>query len=132
MDGSTTGGAGGTAGTAGSAPDRATNSLSGLMAAQFLCAFVDKAWNLVIALCMLRASGVIDDRGELTASDEVQQRAYAIAFAVFLVPLMIASIPSAILADRFSKRSIMVNSMGLLTGLVALGTAILYVNPTGD
>jgi len=131
MDGSTTGGAGGTAGTAGSAPDRATNSLSGLMAAQFLCAFVDKAWNLVIALCMLRASGVIDDRGELTASDEVQQRAYAIAFAVFLVPLMIASIPSAILADRFSKRSIMVNSMGLLTGLVALGTAILYVNPTG-
>ena len=49
MDGSTTGGAGGTAGTAGSAPDRATNSLSGLMAAQFLCAFVDKAWNLVIA-----------------------------------------------------------------------------------
>jgi MFS family permease len=101
------------------------------MAAQFLCAFVDKAWNLVLALCTLRGAGLIDERGELTASDEVQQRSYAIAFAVFLIPLMVASIPSAILADRFSKRSIMVNSMGMLTGLVALGTAILAVNPTG-
>jgi acyl-[acyl-carrier-protein]-phospholipid O-acyltransferase/long-chain-fatty-acid--[acyl-carrier-protein] ligase len=131
MDGSTTGAADAGAIAEGSAPNRAANPLSGLMAAQFLCAFVDKAWNLVIALCTLRANGLIDEHGELTASDEVQQRSYAIAFAVFLVPLMLASIPSAILADRFSKRSIMVNSMGMLTGLVALGTAILAVNPTG-
>jgi acyl-[acyl-carrier-protein]-phospholipid O-acyltransferase/long-chain-fatty-acid--[acyl-carrier-protein] ligase len=112
-------------------PERRSAPIGALLLAQFLCSFVDKAWNFVIALCALRGNGLIDEHGVVSASDEVQQRTYAIAFAVFLVPWMLASIPSALLADRFSKRSIMITSMGMLTLLVGIGTVILAFNPTG-
>jgi acyl-[acyl-carrier-protein]-phospholipid O-acyltransferase/long-chain-fatty-acid--[acyl-carrier-protein] ligase len=115
----------------GAAAARPSPRIGALLLAQFLCTFVDKAWNLVIAQCALRHAGMIDDSGQLVVSEQMQQRTYTFYFMVFTVPVMLASVPSALLADRFSKRTILTMSMGLLVLLVGVGTVILAVNPTG-
>ncbi len=60
--------------------------------------------------------------------DEAQllsQRQTMLAFVVFIVPLMVCSLPASALADRVSKRSIILGAKLLELLLMLIGTAVL-------
>ncbi len=104
-------------------------SLRPLLVTQFLGAFNDNAWKLVVAvLAMREVSARIPAGPALEAAS--QNRAMA-AFVVFTLPLLLVSIPAGALADRFSKRSVLVWSKALELLLMLAATASLLVTPSG-
>src|SRR5574342_743582 len=100
--------------------------LRGLLLAQFCGAFNDNAWKLVVALLGMRA---IAATGVLTgpALEAASQTQTTTAFVVFTVPLMLISLPAGVLADRVSKRSIIIALKGIEVGLMAAGTVALLL-----
>ena len=107
----------------------ARRPLAGLLTAQFFGAFNDNALKLLVALL----AGGIAAASEATADAKeiATQTQTTIAFVVFTLPLMLFSLPSAFLADRFSKRSIII-AMKVLELLVMVGGLIvLKNNPAG-
>ena len=102
--------------------------LGGLLAAQFFGAFNDNAIKLMVALFAAAAAtvGLADSQRELATQEQLM-----IATVVFTLPLMLFSLPSALIADRFSKRSIILAAK-LLELLVMLGAAaVFYFSPPG-
>jgi len=95
--------------------------LAGLLVAQFLGAFNDNAWKQIVVLLVIDAA-----RGEAGA-----QRAAALAQVTLMVPLMLVSLPAGLLADRLSKRSVILAMKWLELALMLAGTAALYANPAG-
>src|SRR5207249_4258014 len=72
--------------------------MRGLVVANALGSFNDNAWKIVVALLALRAlraSGVAGPGLEMGA-----QRQASLAFIIFTVPLVLASLPAGVLADR--------------------------------
>lgn len=90
-----------------SAMSEPTHPLRGLLIAQFLGAFNDNAWKLIVALLGIRA--VAAQVGPSGPAFEVASQAQAtLAFVVFTLPLMVVSIPAGVLADRLSKRTVII------------------------
>ncbi|MCH8241887.1 MAG: MFS transporter [Planctomycetes bacterium] len=104
--------------------------LRGLLVSQFFGAFNDNAWKLFVALLAIRAitAAMIDSGGDL---DAASQRQTMIAFGVFTLPLIFFSLPAGTLADRLSKRSLILAMKGAEIGLMAAGTVALYLDPRG-
>jgi len=75
-------------------------SLRSLLAAQFLGAFNDNAWKLMVILLLER---------QLRSPDEgdLQQTA-KLGFIVLTIPLVLFSLPAGWLADRVSKRTVVI------------------------
>ena len=70
--------------------------------------------------------------GQGTVAEEMaRQTQTTIVFVVFTIPLMLFSLPSALLADRFSKRSIIIAMKVCELVLMAAGTAVLVRDPDG-
>src|SRR5687767_2133546 len=83
-----------------------TSPLRGLLIAQFCGAFNDNAWKLMVALLAIRqlaSTGVSGPEFE-TAS----QTQTTLAFVVFTFPLAVVSIVAGLLADRVSKRTVII------------------------
>ncbi len=99
----------------------ALRPIRGLVAAQFLGAFNDSAWKQLVILLAVGAA----------ASESQGQSGTAIAQIVLMVPLMLASLPAGVLADRAGKRSIIVAMKGVELALMTLGTLALAFNPVG-
>ncbi len=95
--------------------------LGGLFVTQFLGAFNDNAWKQIVIFLAIGAAA--------TAGDGQKQT--AIAQIVIMVPLMLFSMPAGLLADRFSKRSIIVGSKVFELALMLMGVAALIVQPDG-
>ncbi|HSB69632.1 MAG TPA: acyl-[ACP]--phospholipid O-acyltransferase [Candidatus Methylomirabilis sp.] len=104
--------------------------LRGLLLAQFCGAFNDNAWKLVVALLGMRA---IATTGAVSgpALEAASQTQTTTAFVVFTVPLMLISLPAGVLADRVSKRSIIITMKAIEVGLMAAGAAALLLAPSG-
>jgi acyl-[acyl-carrier-protein]-phospholipid O-acyltransferase/long-chain-fatty-acid--[acyl-carrier-protein] ligase len=100
---------------------RALRSIRGLVVAQFLGAFNGSAWKYL--LIFLAIGGA--------ATESQGQAGTAIAQIVLMVPLMLASLPAGVLADRAGKRSIIVGTKAAELGLMALGTLVLVLSPSG-
>ena len=85
-------------------PNRPTDTprhpLAGLLVAQFLGAFNDNAFKMVV---LLLALATVPKGDEAAAQYET-----TLAFVVFTLPLMLGSLPAMALGDRFGKRDLIV------------------------
>lgn len=104
--------------------------LLGLLIAQFLVVFNGSAWKfLVVLLAIKGAAAEVGESGP--AYEAFSQTQTTVAFVVFTLPLMLMSLPASVLADRLSKRSVLVAMKALEVALLAVGTAALFVAPSG-
>ena len=95
--------------------------LLGLLIAQALGSFNDNAWKQIVALLAV---------GAATSPTEGMARA-AFPQIVLMIPLMVVSLPAGALADRLSKRTVIVAMKLLEVALMLAGTAVLHEHPTG-
>ena len=96
-------------------------AMGGLLTTQFLGAFNDNAWKQLVILLAVAAA----------ASEAEGQRQTAIAQIVLMIPLMAISLPAGVLADRVSKKSVIVSMKAFELALMVLGAALLWWIPTG-
>ncbi|HJT20229.1 MAG TPA: acyl-[ACP]--phospholipid O-acyltransferase [Nitrospira sp.] len=110
-------------------PSESHHPLRGLLIAQFCGAFNDNAWKLTVALLGIRQVAAIVAPGpELEAASQNQT---TLAFVVFTLPLALVSIVAGVLADRVSKRTVIIMMKCVEVLLMAAATAALWVNPAG-
>jgi acyl-[acyl-carrier-protein]-phospholipid O-acyltransferase / long-chain-fatty-acid--[acyl-carrier-protein] ligase len=112
--------------TPGPAPEIAGNGrerhgLRGLLIAQIFGQFNDQAWKqLVILLAMAAVAGEAE-----------KQERIAWVTMMLLIPLTVISLPAGVLADRLSKRSVLISMKVLELILMLAGAAALYHQPQG-
>ena len=99
-----------------------------LLAAQFLAAFNDNA--LRLALVLLGIGSVTAGLAAPEAQAAAQSRA-TLVFVVFTLPLTLMSIPAGVLADRVSKRSVIVATKAVELGLMLSLIPALGFDPAG-
>lgn len=105
--------------------------LRGVIIAQFLVVFNSGAWKYLVVLLALRAArDTIGTEGALYDAYSYEQT--TIAFCIFTIPFIIISLPAGVLADRVSKRTILVATKAFEVVLLAAGTASLAAQPAGD
>jgi acyl-[acyl-carrier-protein]-phospholipid O-acyltransferase/long-chain-fatty-acid--[acyl-carrier-protein] ligase len=111
-------------------PPSFRHPLRGLLTAQFFGAFNDNAWKLLVALLAIRQ--VTADVGPTGPAFEAGSQTQAtIAFVVFTLPLMLFSIVAGVLADRMSKRTVIVSMKVVEVALMTAGALALWINPAG-
>lgn len=97
--------------------------------AQFCGAFNDNAWKLMVALLAIRqATTGLTPGPEL---ETVAQTQTAMAFVVFTLPLVLLSLVGGTLADRLSKRSVIIAIKVVEVFLMGSATVALWLNPAG-
>ena len=95
--------------------------MRGLFITQFLGAFNDNAWKQIVIFLAIAA-----------ASSPAEGQAHtAIAQIVLMIPLVLISIPAGVLADRLSKRAIIVGTKLFELALMLAGVAVLIARPEG-
>src|ERR1043165_1017632 len=105
------------------------NPLRGLLIAQFCGAFNDNAWKLMVALLAIRyATAGMAPGPDL---ETVAQTQTAMAFVIFTLPLMLLSLVGGTLADRVSKRTVIISIKVVEVCLMSAGTVALWLNPAG-
>lgn len=106
-----------------------SHPLRGLLIAQFCGAFNDNAWKLMVALLAIRqlASTMAPGSDFETAS----QTQTSLAFVVFTLPLALVSIVAGVLADRVSKRTVIILMKSVEVLLMSAATVALWINPAG-
>jgi acyl-[acyl-carrier-protein]-phospholipid O-acyltransferase / long-chain-fatty-acid--[acyl-carrier-protein] ligase len=109
--------------------ETASHPLRGLLIAQFCGAFNDNAWKLMVALLGIRQVSAILAPGP--ALETAAQTETTLAFVVFTLPLMLTSIVAGVLADRVSKRTVMIMMKGVEVCLMTAATLALFINPAG-
>ena len=107
------------------------NPLRGLLVTQFFGAFNDNAWKLIVALLAIeRIRGEVGDVGpEFEAAAQLQTM---LPFMVISLALMLFSLPAGVVADRLSKRTVIIAAKGVEILLMAVGTLLLWSNPSGS
>lgn len=115
--------------SAGPTTQSVSHPLRGLLIAQFCGAFNDNAWKLMVALLAIRqATAGMAPGPEL---ETVAQTQTAMAFVIFTLPLMLLSLVGGTLADRVSKRTVIISIKVVEVFLMAAGTVALWLNPAG-
>ena len=107
-----------------------THPLRGLLVAQFLGAFNDNAWKLIVALLAMKAAAA-GTGGAGPAYEAASQSRTTLSFLVFTLPLMLVSLPAGALADRVSKRTVIIAMKAVEVCLMVAGTLALLASP-GD
>lgn len=102
--------------------------LGALLVSQLFGAFNDNAWKLLVIVLAKRA--LVDLPGDERAADE--QELAKLAFVVFTLPLLVFSLPAGFLADRVSKRNLIVGMKGVELLLMCLGAAVLARDPSAQ
>jgi acyl-[acyl-carrier-protein]-phospholipid O-acyltransferase/long-chain-fatty-acid--[acyl-carrier-protein] ligase len=106
-----------------------SHPLRGLLIAQFFGAFNDNAWKLMVALLAIRqATAGLTPGPELEASAQTQT---ALTFIIFTLPLVLLSLIGGTLADRVSKRTVIISIKVVEVLLMSAGTVALWLNPAG-
>ncbi|MFI5460249.1 MAG: acyl-[ACP]--phospholipid O-acyltransferase [Isosphaerales bacterium] len=95
--------------------------LRGLLVAQFLGQFNDQAWKQLVILLAMAA----------VVSEAEKQERTAIVTMILLSPLMLISLPAGVLADRVSKRTVILAMKVFELALMLAGTAALFNQPDG-
>lgn len=103
--------------------------LRGLLIAQFCGAFNDNAWKLMVALLAIRQlAAAIAPGPEFETASQTQT---TLAFVVFTLPLALVSLVAGVLADRVSKRTVIILMKSVEVLLMSAATAALWINPAG-
>ena len=102
--------------------------LKSLLVTQFFGAFNDNAWKLIVTFLAIRAlqSGFTGTEAEFQVASQFQT---TLAFSVLTLPLMLFSLPAGLLADRVSKRSVIISMKFLEVVLMFLAALSLFVAP---
>ncbi|HSA65467.1 MAG TPA: acyl-[ACP]--phospholipid O-acyltransferase [Nitrospira sp.] len=106
-----------------------THRLRGLLIAQFCGAFNDNAWKLMVALLAIRQLASTNAPGP--AFEAASQTQTTLAFVVFTFPLVVISIVAGVLADRVSKRTIIISMKSVEVLLMGAAAFALWFNPAG-
>ena len=107
----------------------ASHPLRGLLIAQFFGAFNDNAWKLMVALLAIRqATTGMAPGPELETAAQTQT---ALTYIIFTLPLVLLSLVGGTLADRLSKRTVIIAIKVVEVLLMSAGTVALWWNPTG-
>ena len=93
------------------------HGLRGLLVAQIFGQFNDQAWKQIVILLAMAA---------VVGEAEKQER-IAIVTMMLLIPLTIVSLPAGVLADRMSKRSVLIAMKALELVLMLAGAAALFI-----
>ena len=108
---------------------KTTSPLRGLLIAQFCGAFNDNAWKLMVALLAIRQlASTMAPGSEFETASQTQT---TLAFVVFTAPLALVSTVAGLLADRVSKRTIIILMKSVEMLLMSAATAALWINPAG-
>ena len=101
--------------------------LRGLLIAQFIGAFNDNAWKLIVFTLATRPLS-----GSLSAEafEYGSQMQATLALLVFLIPMMLFSLPAGGLSDRMSKRSLIIAVKVIELLLMIAAAAVLFISPT--
>ncbi|HSB15259.1 MAG TPA: acyl-[ACP]--phospholipid O-acyltransferase [Bryobacteraceae bacterium] len=103
--------------------------MRGLLIAQFCGAFNDNAWKLMVALLAIRqATAHMAPGPELETAAQTQT---ALTFIIFTLPLVLLSLVGGTLADRLSKRTVIIAIKIVEVLLMSAGTVALWLNPAG-
>lgn len=104
--------------------------LRALLIAQSLGVFNDNAWKIIVFLLAIRriTSQVGASRPAFEAASQTQA---TIAFLVFTLPLLLFSLPAGVLADRLSKRSVIIFMKAAECVLMGAATVMLQIHPSG-
>src|SRR4026208_1489508 len=109
--------------------DTTSHPLRALLIAQFFGAFNDNAWKLMVALLAIRqATAGLTPGPELEASAQTQT---ALTFIIFTLPLVLLSLIGGTLADRVSKRTVIIPIQVGAGLLMSAGTVALWLTPAG-
>lgn len=103
-----------------------SHPLRGLLVAQFFGAFNDNALKVFVAFLAMRA---VTAAVGTPAYESASQTQATLAFVALTLPLMIVSLPAAVIADRVSKRSIIVSMKLFEVVLMAAVAVALYTRP---
>lgn len=112
-----------------SGKEGASHPLWGLFLAQFLGAFNDNAWTLLVAL--LAIDRITSSGGSGPALERAAQAQATLAFVFFTLPLMLVSLPAGVLADRINKRTVIIGLKTLEVLLMTAGTMALLFDSSG-
>ncbi|MFQ5742665.1 MAG: acyl-[ACP]--phospholipid O-acyltransferase [Acidobacteriota bacterium] len=104
----------------------AAHPLRGLLVAQFFGAFNDNALKVTVALLAMR--NLVAPAGS-PATEAAAQARTTLAFVALTAGLMVASLPAGLLADRVSKRSVILGMKALEVVLMAAVTGALLLVP---
>jgi acyl-[acyl-carrier-protein]-phospholipid O-acyltransferase/long-chain-fatty-acid--[acyl-carrier-protein] ligase len=106
-----------------------SHPLRGLLIAQFFGAFNDNAWKLMVALLAIRqATAGMAPGPELETAAQTQT---ALTYIIFTLPLVLLSLIGGTLADRVSKRTVIIAIKIVEVLLMSAGTVALWLNPIG-
>ena len=97
--------------------------IGGLLVAQFLGAFNDNAFKMIVVLLAIAAVPAGDEAGK--------QWVTTVGMVAFTLPLMFFSLPAMALGDRVGKRGLVLWTKGVEVLLMALGSLALAAAPTG-
>ena len=100
--------------------------LRGLLVAQFFGAFNDNALKFFVAFLSMRA---ITAPPGSAAYESASQGQVTMAFVALTLPLMLVSLPASVIADRVSKRSIIIVMKLVEVALMVAVTVALYLAP---
>lgn len=101
--------------------DPIEHPLRGLLVTQFFGSFNDNAWKQIVALLAITSA----------ASDQAAQGGAALAQVALIAPLMLVSMPAGVLADRVSKRAVILATKWFELALLLVGSIVLYLQPAG-
>jgi len=113
-------------------PVRAKHPLAGLLLAQFTGAFNDNAWKLCVALLAMRAiaSSGGADSGLAAEPERAWLMVTGVAFLVLTLPLLLFSLPAGAVADRVSKRTVIISMKCVEVLLLVVAAAALMFAPS--
>ena len=97
------------------------NSIARLIIANFFGAFNDNAWKMIVAFLAIRSATAGLQPGT-QQFENLSQLQTTMTFVVFTLPIVIFSLPAGLIADRLSKRNVIVWMKGLEVVLMALAT----------
>ena len=97
------------------------NSIARLITANFFGAFNDNAWKMIVAFLAIRSATAGLQPGT-QQFENLSQLQTTMTFVVFTLPIVIFSLPAGLIADRLSKRNVIVCMKGLEVVLMALAT----------
>ncbi|MEC7840303.1 MAG: MFS transporter [Chlamydiota bacterium] len=101
--------------------------IRGLLLSQFLGAFNDNAWKIIVFTLATRS--LISGNMNSAEFEYGSQMKATLALMVFLIPMLIFSLPAGSLADRNSKRSVIIWMKALEVFLMASATLSLLIAP---
>ena len=104
------------------------NSFRNLLVTQFCGSFNDNAWKLIVTFLSIRALRAVFVGSE-PEFQEASQLQTGLTFCALTVPLMLFSLPAGLLADRVSKRQVMIWMKCAEVVLMVMATLSLILIP---